>query len=263
MARAQRHYIPGQIWHITHRCHKGEFLLKFSKDRSRWLQWLHEAKMRYGLVILNYAVTSNHIHLLVVGGDDRDVIPNSIKLIAGRTGQEFNQRKRRKGAFWEDRYHATAVESGDHLFKCIVYIDLNMVRTGVVDHPSEWSFCGYNEIQKPKRKTILIDYQRLKELLGFDTYDEVKKYHKRWVDDYLGNGKNIRDNKWTKSIAVGTKSFVEKVKSLMGVLAIGRKSIELGESYQLREPSIPYGAHFEPKKCDIAPENTYLWNVIP
>ena len=91
MARAQRHYIPGQIWHITHRCHKREFLLKFSKDRSRWLQWLLEAKKRYGLPILNYNVTSNHIHLLVFGDDDRNVIPNSIKLIAGRTGQEYNQ----------------------------------------------------------------------------------------------------------------------------------------------------------------------------
>ena len=49
----------------------------------------------------------------MVGGKERDVIPNSIKLIAGREGQEFNQRKNRKGAFWEDRYHATAVESGE------------------------------------------------------------------------------------------------------------------------------------------------------
>ena len=99
------------------------------------------------MVILNHSVTSNHIHLLVVGGDDRDVIPNSIKLIAGSTGQEFNQLKNRKGAFCEDRYHATAVENGEHLLKCLVYIDLNIVRAGVVEHPSKWSFCGYNEIQ--------------------------------------------------------------------------------------------------------------------
>jgi hypothetical protein len=61
---------------------------------------------------LNYTVTSNHTHLLVVDDKERGVIPNSIKLIAGRTGQEFNQRKNRKGAFREDRYHATAVEDG-------------------------------------------------------------------------------------------------------------------------------------------------------
>jgi putative transposase len=28
----------------------------------------------------------------------------------------------------------------------MVYIDLNMVRAGVVDHPSEWPDCGYHEI---------------------------------------------------------------------------------------------------------------------
>jgi putative transposase len=89
MARAKRHYIPGQIWHIIHRCHKSEFLLKFGKDRKRWLQWLYEAKEHYGLVVLNYAVTSNHIHLLVLGGDKRDVIPNSIKLIAGLSPHKF------------------------------------------------------------------------------------------------------------------------------------------------------------------------------
>jgi putative transposase len=56
-------------------------------------------------------VTSNHIHLLVFDGGERDVIPKSIQLVAGRTGQEYNQRKNRNGAFWEDRYHATAVSS--------------------------------------------------------------------------------------------------------------------------------------------------------
>ena len=32
--------------------------------------------------------------------------------MAGRVGQEFNRREGRKGAYWEDRYHGTAVERG-------------------------------------------------------------------------------------------------------------------------------------------------------
>ena len=91
-------------------------------------------------MVLDYVVTSNHIHLLVFDRGGRHVIPKSIQLVAGRTGQEYNERKRRKGAFWEDRYHATAVENGLHLRQCLVYIDLNMVRAGVVRHPSEWHF---------------------------------------------------------------------------------------------------------------------------
>ena len=70
---------------------------------------------------------TNHIHLLIVDTGKRDVIPKLMKLVAGRTGQEYNQRKNRRGAYWEDRYHATAVESGEHLARCLVYIDTNMV----------------------------------------------------------------------------------------------------------------------------------------
>ena len=65
-----------------------------------------------------------------------------MQLIAGRAAQNYNRRKARLGAFREDRYHATAIESGAHLHRCVVYIDLNMVRAGVVKHPAEWPHTG-------------------------------------------------------------------------------------------------------------------------
>jgi putative transposase len=261
MARAKRHYIPGYIWHITHRCHKREFLLKFSKDRHRYLQWLYAARKRYGLTILNYIVTSNHIHLLVADDGDRDVIPNSMQLVAGRTGQEYNQRKGRKGAYWEDRYHATAIESGDHLARCMVYIDTNLVRAGVVSHPSMWPFCGYNEIQEPRRKNILIDYAKLQELFGVISYDQLKNSHKGWVEKYLGDGAKRRQEEWTGSIAVGSKPFIEDVKARLGFKAKGRDIIEASEAYQLRERPAHYKALLRVEKEDIGIENTYLWDV--
>ena len=97
MPRANRHYIPGYVWHITHRCHKKEFLLKFAGDRRRYLRWLLEAEKRFGLSVLNYMASSNHVHLLVRDNGERGAIPHSIQLIAGRTGQEFNQTKIRRG----------------------------------------------------------------------------------------------------------------------------------------------------------------------
>jgi hypothetical protein len=32
--------LPGHVWQITCRCHKREFLLKFSKDCHRWIELL-------------------------------------------------------------------------------------------------------------------------------------------------------------------------------------------------------------------------------
>ncbi|KTD81740.1 transposase [Legionella waltersii] len=66
MHRASRIYAPGQVFHITHRCHKREFLFKFKHDRARYRYWLYEARKRYGFCVLNYMITSNHIHLLVM-----------------------------------------------------------------------------------------------------------------------------------------------------------------------------------------------------
>jgi len=198
----------------------------------------------------------------VAGDGNRDVIPKSMQLIASRTGQEYNQRKGRNGAFWEDRYHATAIESDEHFFRCCAYIDLNMVRAGVVSHPSQWPFCGYNEIQTPRRKNVLIDYDKFIELSGIDNYDQAKRDHQGWVEEYLGRG-NDHDDKWTRSIAVGSKEFIDTVKTKLGVLAKGRDAKETGAGYQLREPVPFYLHHFGDKKDDIGVKNTHLWDINP
>jgi REP element-mobilizing transposase RayT len=262
MPRANRHYIPGYVWHITHRCPKKEFLLKFARDCRRWLQWLFEAKKRYGLSVLNYMVTSNHIHLVVRDNGEGDVIPNSIQLIAGRTGQEFNQRKNRKGAFWEDRYHATAIETDRHLAQCLVYLDMNMVRAGVVGHPSEWSFSGYNEIQAPRQRYALIDYEALKELLDFEAMDKLAVAYRGWIDEALSKGEHFRDGKWTESVAVGSESFVTTSKEKLGVKGKGREVIGGDGSYELGEPTAPYKGILGHENSSLRLQNAYSWNEI-
>jgi len=51
------------------------------------------------------------------------------------------------------------------------------------------------------------------------------------------------------------------VKTLLGFKAKGRRVMEDGGGYQLREGAIPYTALFGAEKGDIAPENTYFGNV--
>ena len=50
------------------------------------------------------------------------------------------------------------------------------------------------------------------------------------------------------------------VKVLMGGLALGRKVLETGESFQLKEVQYPYIAHLGAKKCDIGAQNSYVWD---
>jgi len=262
MARANRHYIPNCIWHITHRCHKRDFLLKFRKDKKDWINWLFEAKKRFGLCILNFAVTSNHIHLLVVD-TDKNVIPKSIQLIAERTGRGYNLRKNRKGAFWEDRYHATAIQDGHHLVRCLIYIDMNMVRTGVVKHPSEWDYCGYSEILNPPRRYTLIDYNKLVTFCGYSDNEKFQSDYKFLIDDEIKKDDLRRKSYWTETIAVGNKDFIDTINISFGVLARGRKIKTDDEKFMIQEDLASYNAVFDAQKCNLSAQNRYFWETFP
>lgn len=77
MPRGNRYFLPGHTCHITHHCHKRSFYLSSPANRNRWRYWLFEARQRFGLRVLSYIITSNHIHLLV---PDRDKGENRLQL---------------------------------------------------------------------------------------------------------------------------------------------------------------------------------------
>ena len=259
MPRANRHFLPGYVCHITHRCHQRKFLLKFARDRRRYLHWVFEAKKRFGLCVLDYMVTSNHVHLLVKDTGS-NVIAQSMQLIAGRTAQEYNQRKGKQGAFWEDRYHATAIETGEHLHRCLVYIALNMVRAAVVSHPVEWAQSGYREIQRPPDRYAVIDLIGLSELCGFADIREFRNTHRQWIEQALENGLGSRDDRWSEAIAIGSLAFVESIQSELGSKAMHRAVEQKDGAYALREQSEAYNSIMGSESEPLRRENTIFWN---
>jgi putative transposase len=262
MARAHRHYLPGQIWHLTHRCHERRFLLEFQRDRQAWMGWLYEARKRLGLCVLDYMATSNHVHLLVDDREGGEVISASMQLVAGRVGQQYNQRKQRGGAFWEDRYHATAVESGKHFRQCLAYIDLNMVRAGVVTHPEQWPACGYVEIQHPKVRYGIIDYGRLMELMGVRRLDQLQQACREQIEEALQRKQLERQSQWSESLVVGSPAYVEAVRKQLGARARGRDVVRAETGCQLREEEAAYGVDLEGEKSRLSLENTRFWKLF-
>ncbi len=86
MARAKKHYIPDQVRSI-----KTEILV-FISIFFRFFNKLLWPDPRLARLVLTPGPfqTSNHIHLLVVD-TQKNVLPKSIQLLAGRTGREPNR----------------------------------------------------------------------------------------------------------------------------------------------------------------------------
>jgi putative transposase len=251
MPRLARLSDRGLIWHITHRCHDGQFLLKFLHDRRAWLYWLREARLRFDLCVLNYVVTSNHVHLLVQDQGNGE-IATSMQLIAGRTAQQYNERKRRHGAFWQERYRVTAIDNDAHLARCLIYIDLNMVRAGAVGHPAHWAEGGYNEIQRGRQRYRSINLQALSSLLGFRDPSYLRQRHCEWVDSALRQRQLERDRRWTESLAVGSAAFVARVQRELGVAGAHRRVHQQDDSFMLRERRLWFGTSTEESQSLLA-----------
>jgi len=125
-----------------------------------------------------------------------------------------------------------------------------MVRAGVVGHPADWGgFGGYNEIQNPKKRYALIDHAELIAVLGLRDLEDLIRSHAAWVDEALHEEKKARDGKWTESIAVGSKGYVESIKEELGALFVRRKVEGKDGQYELHEP---------PGSYDIV-MNTFPW----
>ena len=151
--------------HVTQRCHNRQFLLKFELDRRSYLRRLRETARRFDISLLDYVITSNHIHLLLRAAQAGQV-SRAMQYLQGLTARDCNRRKRRSGAFWCDRFNPTLVENGPHLSRCIYYIGLNMVRAGAVAHPGEWNACGFHELAGQRQRYRILDLPALLQCLG-------------------------------------------------------------------------------------------------
>jgi hypothetical protein len=112
---------------------------------------------------------------LLVDAEDRLEVSGLMRNVAGEFARAYNRRKERINAYWGDNFHATLVEEGHYLWRCLCYGELNMVRCAMVSHPREWDWLGYHEIRGVRRRYRLLDVERLCWRLGTGDIEEVRR----------------------------------------------------------------------------------------
>ena len=185
-------------------------------------------------------MTSNHVHLLVEA-EDRFEASGLMRNVAGDFSRTYNRRKARMNAFWGDNFHATLVEGGNYLWRCLCYVELNMVRAGVVRHPREWEWVGYHEIMGSRQRYRLLDLDRLCWRLGTADIEEVRGNLEAVLTEAISRGQLEREPSWTESLAVGSPGFLDEMK----LLILSRREMEVVQTAAgltvLQESPIPYG----------------------
>ena len=212
MGRRKRNQTESLCYHLTHRCHNRDFLLKFKRDRQGYLMRLHQMSRRYPVDVLTYMVTSNHVHLLLRSGS-AEAVSAAMHFLQGTVAGDYNRRKGREGAFWRGRYHPTLVESGPHLSRCLFYIDTNMMRAGACVHPSEWVGGAHAEILKGRQRYRIVNRDCLKWCLGMDAHSDESfiRWYEATIDEEVRSGSCARRPFWSEAVAVGGEAWVRSL----------------------------------------------------
>ena len=134
-------------------------------------------------------------------------------LAAGSTAKQYNLRKGHLDSLWEHPYQCTLVHGPKHLMNCLAYVDLNMVQAGAVKHPSQWRWCGYDELTGKRSRYCIINQERLLDELGFQSMEFQPRYGSL-IQTKINSDALKREACWTESLAVGSLKFIEEVRNI-------------------------------------------------
>ena len=145
MPRRPRVVLPGVPLHLIQRGNNRQACFFADDDYQFYLEWLRTYARNTGCAIHAYVLMTNHVHLLLssaAAGGAGDMM----KRLGQRYVQYVNRTYRRSGTLWEGRFRSCLTQEETYVLGCYRYIELNPVRSGMVEHPGEyrWSSYGHN-----------------------------------------------------------------------------------------------------------------------
>lgn len=154
MQYKKRPNLIGVTQHVMHRRKNGEPAFTTDADYRKYLDDLRYAANKYDCQIHAYVLMPDHVHLLVTPMADRGV-SKMMQLLGRRYVHYFNKAYDRSGTFWEGRYKSSLVDADHYLIMCMRYIELNPVRSEIVNDAEDYEWSSYTANALGKRDPVL------------------------------------------------------------------------------------------------------------
>ena len=141
MPRRARSIKGGLVYHILNRANARMTIFEKEADYAAFERVLEEAYAREPLRILGYCVMPNHWHMVVwpKRGADRQVSEFCRWLTVTHT-QRWHAHHHTSGTghLYQGRFKSFPVESDDHLYTVLRYVERNSVRANLVEKAEAW-----------------------------------------------------------------------------------------------------------------------------
>jgi putative transposase len=142
MARLARLTVAGLPHHVIHRGHNFQPVFLDAQDRQVFLDALWQACALHKVALHAFVLMDNHVHLLMTPSTLAGV-PAVMQALGRVYARNFNNRHGRMGTLWEGRYRCTVLQAELYLLACMVCMDLNPVRSGLVERPADFPWSSH------------------------------------------------------------------------------------------------------------------------
>ncbi|MFA5157348.1 MAG: transposase [Candidatus Omnitrophota bacterium] len=142
MPRTARVTIENACYHIITRGNQKQLVFINSTDYEVYLSILKKYKDKHKFRLFAFCLMPNHIHLIIE-------VSNPIKLNKIMRGINlsytlyFNNKNKKIGHLWQDRFKSKVIEKDSYLLECIDYIEGNPVRASLVSYVSQYPWSSY------------------------------------------------------------------------------------------------------------------------
>ena len=111
------------------------------RDRERFYGLLDHGVRRYDVACHQDVLMGNHVHLVLAGPIEE--VSGLMWFVNGRYAVAYNRRHGRINHLIGRRFHCSEI-TGPRIARTVaIYVALNPVRAGLVEHPSDWSSGSY------------------------------------------------------------------------------------------------------------------------
>lgn len=128
------------VYHVTTRGVARAAIARDDEDARLFLVLVAEVSRRERWNCHAFCLMPNHHHLIVAAELVR--LSRGMQRLNGVYAERFNERHRRSGHLFGDRFAAWTIRDDDHLRDAAEYVLQNPVRAGLCDRPEEWPWSG-------------------------------------------------------------------------------------------------------------------------
>lgn len=142
MARLARLTLPGHVHHVIQRGNNRQAVFAQSADYTYFLDLMGAAARKFSVALHAYVLMPNHFHVLATP-ETAEGLPQMMQSLGRDYVRYFNRTQKRTGTLWEGRYRSTIIQSDPYLLACMVSMDVNPVRAGLVQQAADYPWSSY------------------------------------------------------------------------------------------------------------------------